>query len=107
MFLLGVSFDLVVFLDQWTQIESILVVVFGSCGVGSNAAVVVLQTSHHDVHDSLLIFLRKTLGLCSGIGGPEFVGKRDPDVLEFGPSGFDFVPVNVSLSVEVLFSAIG
>lgn len=106
MFLLGVTFDFVVFLNQWTQVESILVVVLGSGGIGSDAAVIVFQTSHHDIKKSLLIFLSETLGLGFGIGSPEFVGKGDLDIFKFGPSGIDLVPVDVSVSIEIIFPAI-
>ena len=57
--LLCVSLDLVILFDQWLKVKSVSVVIFRSGGIGSDTAVVVFKTTHHDVEKSLLVFLRK------------------------------------------------
>lgn len=47
--LLGLAFDLVVLSDEWFQIEAKDVIVFGTSGVGSDRAVIIAESTHHDV----------------------------------------------------------
>ena len=62
MLLLGVAFDLVILFYQWLEIEAVCVVVLRSGSVCTDAAVIVLQASHHNVEKSVLI----DLGECPG-----------------------------------------
>jgi hypothetical protein len=54
----------------------------------------------------VLVILGETPGLFAHFGSEVFVTETGFDFLELGPSGFDFIPIDVALSILELFSCI-
>ena len=96
MLLLGISLDFMVFFNKRFKIETVLVVIFRSGSIGSDTAVVILKTAHHDVENSVLVFSWKSSDLFRNFGCEMLVGQRFLDGFEVSPSGFDFIEINVS-----------
>lgn len=82
-----------------------MVIIFRPSSISTDSTIFILESSHNNIKQSLLVLWTKCSRFLSDFGSPKLVRERFLDSLQITPSGFNFIEINFSFGIQIFFSA--